>query len=160
MKVQYMAAIKCPTINFIGFKINEALAKGGKVNNIQTNPSYVDRDTLVIIRDQLLAAKTNFKKIDDQFRNDALKIAHELFSEGKFTDKFGHFEWAWRIGLDLDYEMYQIAKNTQYKELSLDNVLNNPEVPQDKKEIVERAKTNYKKWLQNQLIKFEGVQNN
>jgi len=158
--IKYMIDIKCQTINFIGYKVNEALSNNGKINSIQENPSYFNRDNLELIKKQLLNAKIHFKKIDDEFRTEAVKIARELFYQNKFMDKFSHFEWAWRVGLDLDYEMYQIAKNTQYKELSLNSVLQSGDLTEEQKQTITRAKANYENWLQNQLMKFEGAQSN
>lgn len=158
LTIQYMINIKCPTINFIGFKVNEALAKNSTTTSVKNNPSYFDRDNLVIIRGLLEKGDINFKNIDNEFKAEAMKIAIELFKENKFTKQFSHFEWAWRVGLNLDYEMYDIAKNTQSKGFTLDNMLQQPGLSDETKEKANRFKNSYEKWLQNQPMKFENTQ--
>lgn len=162
--VQYMVEIKCAIFNYLAHKVTEAIMKGGNVvtmqKNIQNNPAYFNRDNSEIIKSQLLDGKPIIKKLDDTLRNEALKMARELFAKGEFTDKFGHFEWAWRIGLDLDYEMYQIAKHTESKALVLDSVLSDPRLPEESRQKVINAKDSYQKWLKNQKMKFESAQSN
>ena len=162
--VQYMIDIKCAIFNYLAHKVTEALMKGGNVvtmqKNIQNNPSYFNRDNTEIIKSQLLKGNLIIKKLDDNLRNEAVQIAHELFAKGEFESKFNHFEWAWRIGLDLDYEMYQIAKHTEYKTLYMDSALNDPRLPEEKRQKVINAKDSFQRWLQNQKIKFESAQSN
>jgi hypothetical protein len=62
-------------------------------------------------------------EVDDKLKPEAYSIAKKIFIENKFAGKFNHFEWAWKIGLDLDYDMYQLALKSQTQESTFDKLL-------------------------------------
>lgn len=149
MVVQYMIDIKCPTLNFIGTKRNEALTRATKLNAGKNNPSFFDRDDLVTIRSELSDGRYNLNKANDMFKNDAKLIAIKMFKEGNFSSKYSHLEWAFKVGLDLDKEMYRMAIELQKsKEFALDRLLRDRRLPDDKRRTMLRVKDNFYKWLE------------
>lgn len=149
MVVQYMIDIKCPTLNFIGTKRNEALTKLSKLNAGKNNPSFFDRDDLVTIKSELSNGRYNLNKANDMFKDDARLLAIKMFKEGNFSNKFSHLEWAFKVGLDLDKEMYNMALELQKsKEFALDIILRDRRLPDDKRATILRVKDNFYNWLE------------
>jgi hypothetical protein len=154
--IKYMIDVKCPTINFIGSKRTEALAKMTKRDSLQGNPCFHDRDDMVLIENELIQGRIKIGNLGDQFRTQARQLAKNIFKDNKFVDKYTHFEWAWKIGLDLDEEMYQIGLNAlNSKNYVLDNLLNDPNTPQQQREMVLKLKEKFNNWLNEQINKMD-----
>lgn len=158
--IDYMVTIKCTVINFIGSKITEALSNnqtpGGFVKtaskNFNNNPSFFDQDELVIIRDDLAGGRTHLKRVNEKNREKAIEAAKEIFNEGKYSSDFTSFEWAWRIGLPLDYNMYKKACSDLHKETHLDYIIKNSKdkVDQEKMSKLMNLKDKFHQWLEKQ----------
>jgi hypothetical protein len=159
--IEYMVRVKCPTLNFIGSKRTEALAQANKVSAMHNNPSFFDRDDIVHFENDLVNGRTRLNKIPDKYRSQLRAFAEKVFHEGSFTDKFTHFEWAWRIDLDLNDEMYQIALDARkQKESQLDIILRDPTLTPENRQKILMIKEKFEKWLNLQSQKFESVQSN
>lgn len=154
--IQYMIDIKCPTINFIGSKITEALTKTKDKKNIKNNPAFFDRNDLDIIKNELINGRTNLNKINDKFKFKAKKIAKNILLENKFSNKYSAMEWIWKVGLDLDKEMYNAALNYQKNQkLTLDKILQDNNIPQEKRKTIINIKRKFEDWLDKQHSKFQ-----
>lgn len=159
--VQYMIDIKCPTLNFIGNKRTEALTKATKINTIKENPSFFDRDDIVVIKNELVSGRANLRKLGDNFKPQARIIAKDLFKLNEFSSKYTHFEWAWKIGLDLDEEMYTIALNTKKtQEFMLDKMLKDPSIEVSQRQSIMQIKAKFDIWMNEQAAKFLSTQIN
>jgi len=157
--IEYMVKTKCPTLNFIGSKCTEALTQINKINAMQNNPSFFDRDDLVIIKNDLINGRIRLNKVPDKFKIDAQLIAEKIFKESLFTDKFTHFEWAWRVDLNLNKEMYQFAFDAQKnKESQLNIILKDQTLTIENRQKILMIKEKFENWLNLQSQKFESAQ--
>lgn len=157
LTIQYMVNTKCPTINFIGSKVNEAKTKNNTIS-IKNNPAYYDRSALDMFRSLVINADTSLKNVSNDLKDDAIKIVVELFKENKFTDELSHFEWAWIVGLNLDLEMYNIAQSTVTRGFSLDKMLQDSKTSSEDRKKAEYYKGLYEKWLADQLANINKTQ--
>ncbi|MFW6007766.1 MAG: hypothetical protein ACOCP8_00765 [archaeon] len=154
--IQYMIDIKCPTINFIGSKVTEALTKMKDKKNIKNNPAFFDRDDLTIIKNELINGRTNLRKISDKFKVQAKQMAKIILKENNFSKKFTALEWIWKIGLDLDNELYNIAlQYQQNQELTLDKILNDQTISDEQRQTIMKVKQRFESWLNKQHNKFQ-----
>lgn len=151
--IQYMIAINCPTINFIGNKVGEAIAKMKQNNANKNNPCLYDRDDLHHIKFALRDGKKKIKDIDDRFKDEAIKLAREMYKQGQYADKFSNIEWAWFIGLDLDNEMYKLLKDINCPRL--EEIIRSSEVKPELKQKAIRAREVFLNWVNEQISKFE-----
>ncbi len=157
--IKYMVDIKCPTINFIGSKITEALIRDNNKLSIKNNPSFYDRDDLEIIKSELINGRTNLRKINSKFQEQAYEMAKAILENNEFSNKYTAFEWAWKIGLNLNGKLYSIAMQYQQnKELALDRILSDPNVPQKKKDMILKLKVKFENWLNKQKIAYVNEQ--
>ena len=156
--IQYMVDIKCPTLNFIGSKSTEALTKHSKVNAGRNNPCFYDREEMQSIKNQLMEGKLTLRKVSSIHRNKATEIAKEIFRNGEFALKYNHYEWAWKIGLELDEEMYVIALNNAHtRESLLDKFLKNPALDSAKRQAIMELKNKFNIWLNNLDKKYAKI---
>lgn len=171
--IEYMIETKCTTINFIGSKRNEALlikknsqqmvktASKNTNNSIKQNPSFYDQDDLTIFRDELLGGRLHIKKVPVEQKSAVADIAKQIFKENRFNQRFTSFEWAWRVGLILDEEMYNIALNRPTKQTSLQNSMaNSSRLSEDKLNILHQLNMKFETWLQKQHDSFGQGMNN
>lgn len=149
--VKYMIDIKCPTLNFIGSKRTEALTKANAINSVKNNPSFFDRDDLVIIKNDLINGRANLRKINVEFKNKAEEMAKDILKSNTFSSKYTPLEWAWKIGLNLDSDLYTIASDLQKtRQLQLDIILNDPKISPQQKEAIIKAKEKFNNWVHQQ----------
>lgn len=166
--LDYMIEQKCTIINFIASKRTEALAKYrsklSKQNNqlnkehtFRNNPSFFDQDEFNIIKDDLIGGRIRINKIKPEYQRKAIEFCKEIFKQKKISSRYTLFEWAWRIGLDLDYEMYKLGLE-ETKETYLDFALRNSEqLPEEKVQILHKLKASFEKWLEDQHQKFNNI---
>lgn len=158
--IDYMIETDCKVLNFIGSKRNDALSKNKLnksvnmssqgINNFNNNPSFFDQDYLNILKDELASGRTRLNKIEDKYKEEAEKIAKELFMRRKFNTKYTGFEWVWRIGLELDEKMYSLACRELQKQTNLEMVMNSGKLKPEQQKTYEQLKTRYEAWLQKQ----------
>jgi hypothetical protein len=151
--IQYMVSINCASINFIGSKVGEAISKMKQSAANKNNPCLYDRDDLHHIKFALRDGKKKIKDIEDKFREDAIKLAREMFKQGLYADKFSNIEWAWFIGLEFDIEMYNLSSDIKCPRL--DEMINSPEVKPELKQRAMRAREAFYNWANEQMSKFE-----
>lgn len=147
--VKYMIQIKCPTFNFIGSKVTEALIKQKTVNNTHNNPACYDRDDIRVIKSDLKYGRTRIDKLNPDMKEKALEYVCELFKKNLFEERYSHFEWAFKIGLDLNEELYSIG-NQSIKESFYDKVINDKTVSPEAKQKAIQKKEKFCQWLNNQ----------
>lgn len=158
--LDYMIAQKCTIVNFIASKRTEALAKhkaqnGGTQSGFKVNPSFFDQDTLNIIRDDLAGGRTHINKVELKYKDKALEIAKQIYKEHKFNQRYTMFEWAWRTGVELDREMYQLGVKEIGKETYIDFALRNKDkLTSEKLEMINKLKLSFEKWLERQHYTF------
>ncbi|MNV69113.1 hypothetical protein D3C71_1620050 [compost metagenome] len=115
------------------------------------NPSFYDQDDLVFLKDELIGGRTNIKKIKPELQEKAKDIAKQILVENKFSSKFVGFEWAWKIGLELDQTMYIKACMDLGKETYLEYLIkNSSRLEPGKVEVIEQTKLRYENWLSKQ----------
>lgn len=159
--IDYMIETNCKILNFIGSKRNDALSKYGSnnkgvnianqgINNFNNNPSFFDQDFLNILKDEISGGRTRLSKVEDEYKEEAEKIAKELFIRRKFTTKFTGFEWAWRVGLQLDKRMYDLACKELHKQTYLDYAINSGKLRPDQEKSYIQLKQKYETWLEKQ----------
>ena len=95
--VEFLIRTNCPTLNYIGSKITEAL----KSNNQSANPCLNEGSDREVI-----GIKSYLRDGDKIKSPDHINIAKEMFLSNDFNKKFDNFEWAFKIGLELDEELY------------------------------------------------------
>jgi hypothetical protein len=158
--IDYMIETGCTTINFIGSKRNDALSSkslGSAVktnskdnNNFKNNPSFFDQDFINIIRDELISGRANLRKVEEAQKESAKVLARQLFVERKFTNRYTSFEWAWRTGLELDNETYELGCKELERVTYLDSVINSGKLNEDQLNTYKKLKTKFEAWLQQQ----------
>lgn len=159
--LDYMISQKCTIINFIASKRTEALSKYNNQSNVsnktpfKSNPSFFDQDSLNIIRDDLAGGRTHLNKVDSKYKEQAINIAKEIFREKKFNQRYTSLEWAWRTGLELDKELFELGVKDSGKETYIDFALRNRDklTPQ-KLEMLNKLKSSYEKWINLQKQNF------
>jgi hypothetical protein len=161
--IEYMIEIKCNILNFIGSKRQEAMAKKSKLgvkvssstnNNFMSNPSFFDQSELAFLKDELTGGRINLRKVEQRNLEEATKIAVQIFKEHKFTSRYTAFEWAWRIGLPMDSEIYNLAMKEVNKQTYMDFVLSSGRLEADKVKQLEVVKSRYESWLEKQHQTF------
>ncbi|MNN19775.1 hypothetical protein D3C81_1330290 [compost metagenome] len=154
--INHMIATKCTILNFISSKRNEALTGQGTMvkvaskgnSSIKENPSFFDQDDLSIIKDELTGGRTNIKKIKPELKEKAKDIARQILIENKFASKFVSFEWAWKIGLELDQVSYNAACVDIGKETYLEYLIkNSARLEPEKLNVIKQTKLKYDDWL-------------
>ena len=110
------------------------------------------------IKNQLMEGKLTLRKVSSIHRNKATEIAKEIFRNGEFALKYNHYEWAWKIGLELDEEMYVIALNNAHtRESLLDKFLKNPALDSAKRQAIMELKNKFNIWLNNLDKKYAKI---
>lgn len=153
--LDYMVSAKCTNINFIGNMKTQALLKMSNVNYGNNNPCFNDRTEYDIIRESLINGNYNIKKEIDQNKSSKLKeIAKDIFEKQEYSKKYNPFEWAYKIGLELDKDMYDLAKNRITNYFAVDELINRKTIPQTKKEALINFKDRLINWIENYDKKY------
>lgn len=154
--LDYMISTKCTVINFIASKRTEALSRqGGKTDSpvaskFKSNPSFFDQSELNIVRDELAGARIRLPKVKEDLKEAAIEECKRLLRERKFTTRYTAFEWAWRIGLELDTELYQLGLKEINKETYINFALRNGNLDTESTEKMTKLKSRYESWLNEQ----------
>lgn len=160
--IDYMISIKCPTINFIAAKRTEALAnkngsglkpmvKTAQKSNIKENPSFYDQDDVAFLKDELAGGRTSLKKVRPDIVDELKETARQILLNGKYNNRYIAFEWAWKVGLELDSVTYQAACSDVNKEPYLDYLMkNSSRVDPNRSAVLQKAKIKFDEWLNEQ----------
>lgn len=159
--VQYLIDVKCPTLNFIISKRNEALAKMSSVGGgiaFRQNASFFDRDELQYAKQDLISASRKLTDLREDYGDAVIDLAKKMFKESNFVERLTHFEWAWKIGLELDSDMYKIAdENRKSKKFRVDTALTETD-DQDRINKIIKMRDRFYSWLEKQQEMFGTAQ--
>ena len=148
--LDYMAHVKCININFIGNMKTQALLKMSKLNAGNSNPCFNDRSELDLIKEKLINGNYNInKETDPNRKNKVINIARNIFKNNEYCNKYNPFEWAYKIGLELDKENYLLAKSRITPNYYVDEFLSKKSIPANKKVQLINFKDRLNNWIDN-----------
>lgn len=112
MTLKYMTKKKITIFNYINSIIPQIKSK---MDRISSNPCFNDRNQNDNIFNELKNGRVTIYDFGDEYVNIAKQEAIKMFENNLFdTNNFNHFEWAWKVKLDLDERLLNIAiKNTK-----------------------------------------------
>jgi hypothetical protein len=118
-------------------------------NNINPCRGYTDEREINEVVEQVKHGKMRLRDISKRIYEPCLKKIKESYFSGDFDNRYTHFEWAFKIGLNLDSEMYRIGqeskRNSRFEEI-LSKYSDNDSVI----EKINRSKKCFDEWLTNQ----------
>lgn len=147
--LDYMVNVNCVNINFIGNMKNQALLKTPSLS-IKNNPCFYDRSEFDLIKEKLINGNYNINKETNPSKKDKIiNIANNILKNNEYYDKYNAFEWAFKIGLELNEETYLLAKSKVKSDYYVDEFLNKKSTsPAQKMQLMEfRNKLN--NWIDN-----------
>jgi DNA-binding MarR family transcriptional regulator len=170
--IDYMVSVKCNNIHFLANMRNEALSnnKGGKSSKSDKNADFKNNDCMFdkgdeesnikIIKDKIFRGRKKICDVEEKYRKKATDMAKKMLVEKKYLEKYTGFEWAWRVGLELDFEMYQSACATSDKETFFEYSLRLPNVEEEMVCKIKKHKEYFDEWVKKQHNIFSSFTQN
>lgn len=152
--LDYMISKKCYVLNFIGNNKVQALTEMSNYNKANNNPSFYSSNNLEKIKSELKAAKIKLRNIDENIKQEAYNVARQLYINNDI--KYPRYEWAWRIGLDLDYEMYSLI--TEIDKLSFEKLNEKLSIDDVTRNKIIQKRKEFDQWINEYHQKFSTIQ--
>lgn len=113
--------------------------------------AYTDEREINEVVEQVKYGKMRLRDISKRIYEPCLKKLKEAYMSGDFDTKYTHFEWAFKIGLTLDSEMYAVGKQNQHNRKSRFEALFNQYADNASNiEKINRSKKCFDEWLTKQ----------
>lgn len=159
--IDYMVQKKTTNIHYISAMRLEALENKKKNPNnkpnttnkssIDSNPAFRDQDDMVFIQSSLLSADKKISDVPKECSDELIAFAKQALIQSSISAKFSGFEWAWRVGLELDEETYLACEKLERQTLFDRGI--NMYLSQNKMDMYQKVLKKKKKfddWLQKQ----------
>lgn len=145
MTLKYMTKKKIAVFNYINSIIPQIKSKMDKMSS---NPCFNDRSQIDNIINELKSGRSTIYDFGDEYMAAAKSEAIKIFENSLFDiDNFNHFEWAWKVKLDLDANLLDIAVKNTKEDKYINIISKNPRYANK----INRIKNSFIEWKNQQM---------
>lgn len=141
--VDYMIATNAKSLLFFPYNVQYA-------DTVLTKDVSREEKEINDIVDEVMKGNLKVTQIRQQIQKQCLVLTRKKYFNKEISDKYNFFEWAYKVDLNLDREMYNFAKDNPRE--SRFNYLFSVTTDTYKLEKLKKAKKAYEEWLGRQPI--------